>query len=217
MLNATTTLAVVPRLTAPLAIPRVEAPVGPLGLEVGTGGFREGGPGGYVTFVYVRSRGNMGYPLGGYEWSGGAEDAIVGPTVVENISRIRTVLNPTVTDLASILKVSRQAIYDWQAGKPIAAENAARLSELARAADLFAVEGLRGTSQALRRPIKNGKNFFKLIEEGTPADSAARSLIEIVRREFRQREALRNRLAGRKRPSREALGEMGAPMLDEKE
>lgn len=217
MLNATTVWPVASRLTTPLAIPRVEAPFGPLGLEVGTGGYREGGAAGYVTVVYVRSRGNMGYPFGGYEWSGGVEDAIVGPTVMENISRIRTVLNPTVTDLASVLNVSRQAIYDWQAGKPIAAENAARLSELARAADLFAVEGLRGTSQALRRPIKNGKNFFKLIEEGTPADTAARSLIEIVRSEFRQREALRSRLAGRKRPSREALGEMGAPMLDEKE
>lgn len=217
MLNATTTSPAVSRFTAPMAIPTVEAPVGPLGLEVGTGGYREGGAWGYVTFVYVRSRGNMGYPLGGYEWSGAVDEVVVGPTVVENISRIRTVLNPTVTDLASILKVSRQAIYDWQAGKPIAAENAARLSGLAHAADLFAVEGLRGTSQALRRPIKNGKNFFKLIEEGTPADTAARSLIEIVRNEFRQREALRNRLAGRKRPSREAIGEMGAPMLDEKE
>jgi len=159
----------------------------------------------------------MGYPLAGYEWSGGTVGAIVGPTVVENISRIRTVLNPTVTDLAAILKVSRQAIYDWQAGRSISAENAARLSELARAADLFAVEGVRGTSQALRRPIKNGKNFFNLIEEGTPADSAARSLIEIVRSEFRQREALRNRLAGRKRPPREVFEEIGAPMLDEKE
>src|ERR1700756_676635 len=112
MLNATTTWPVVSRLTTSLASPTVEAPVGPLGLEAGTGG--------YVTFLYVRSRGDMGYPFGGYEWSGGLEVAIIGPTVAENISRIRTVLNPTVTDLASILKVSRQAIYDWQAGKPIA-------------------------------------------------------------------------------------------------
>jgi hypothetical protein len=133
MLNATTAWPVASRLTTPLAIPRVEAPFGPLGLEVGTGGYREGGAAGYVTVVYVRSRGNMGYPFGGYEWSGGVEDAIVGPTVMENISRIRTVLNPTVTDLASLLKVSRQAIYDWQAGKAIAVENAAKLSELARA------------------------------------------------------------------------------------
>lgn len=35
--------------------------------------------------------------------------------------------------------------------------------------------------------------------------------------EFHQREALRNRLAGRKRPSREVFEEIGAPMLDEKE
>jgi len=209
MLNATATLPVVSRFTTPLAVPRVEGPVGPLGLEVGTGG--------YVTFVYVRSRGNMGYPFAGYEWSGRGMGAVVGPNVIENINRIRTVLNPTVTDLANLLNVSRQAIYDWQAGKPISAENAERLSELARVADLFAAEGLRGTSQALRRPIKNGKNFVNLIEEGTPADTAARSLIEIVRGEFRQREVLRNRLAERKRPSREAFGEIGAPMLDEKE
>lgn len=185
------------------------APIGPLGLEVGTGGD--------ATFVYVRSRGNRGYPFAAYEWSGRVTDVIVAPTVIENISRIRAVLNPTVTDLAGILGVSRQAIYDWQAGKPIAAENAARLSELARATDLFAVEGLRGTSQAMRRPIKNGKSFFELVKEGSPADSAARGLIDIVRSEFRQREALRNRLAARKRPSREAFGEIGAPMLDEKE
>lgn len=208
-MNATAICPVASRRTSLVAAPRVETPIGPLGLEVGTGGA--------ATFVYVRSRGNMGYPFAAYEWSNRVADAIVGPTVVENISRIRAVLSPTVTDLASILKVSRQAIYDWQAGKPIAAENAARLSELARAADLFAVEGLRGTSQTMRRPIKNGKNFFELIGEGSPADTAARGLIEIVRSEFRQREALRNRLAGRKRPSREAFGEIGAPMLDDKE
>jgi transcriptional regulator with XRE-family HTH domain len=185
------------------------APIGPLGLEVGTGGA--------ATFVYVQSRGNMGYPFVGYEWSGRVASAGAGPTIIENISRIRAILNPTVTDLAGILQVSRQAIYDWQAGKPIAEENAARLAELVKAADLFAVEGLRGTSQAMRRPIKDGKNFFELIKDGSPADTAARGLIEIVRSEFRQREALRKRLAGRKRPSRDVFGDIGAPMLNEKE
>lgn len=208
-MNATAIWPVPSRPTSLFPAAVVAAPIGPLGMEVGTGGA--------ATFVYVRNRGNKGYPFAAYAWSGLVADVIVGPTVIENISRIRAVLNPTVTDLAGTLGVSRQAIYDWQAGKPIAAENAIRLSELARAADLFAVEGLRGTSQALRRPIKNGKNFFELVKEGSPADSAARGLIEIVRSEFHQREALRNRLAGRKRPSRETFGEIGAPMLDEKE
>lgn len=92
MTNATTTRPVVSLPTAPIAIPGVKAPVGPLGLEVGTGGYCEGGTGGYVAVVYVRNRGNMGYPLGVYEWSGRVEEAIVAPTVVENIHRIRTVL-----------------------------------------------------------------------------------------------------------------------------
>jgi hypothetical protein len=209
MFTATAIWPVSSKFATVLTVPKAEERIGPLGLEVGTGG--------YVTFIYVRSRGNMGYPFAGYEWAGRMESSNVRSTVGEDISHIRTVLSPTITDLAGTLKVSRQAIYDWQAGKPIAAENAVKLSELARAADLFALEGLRGTSQALRRPIKDGKNFFELIGQGTPADAAARSLIEIVRSEFRQRENLRNRLARRKRPSRESFAEMGAPMLDEKE
>ena len=103
--------------------------IGPLGLEVGTGGS--------ATFVYVLSRGDRGYPFAGYEWSRRIAEAIVGATVVENISRIRAVLIPTVT--------------------------------------------------------------------------------QIIRTENNQREALRKHLAGRKRSSREAFGEIGAPMLDEEE
>jgi hypothetical protein len=208
-MNATAIWAVSARPSAPLRTTGTLVPVGPLGFEVGTGGA--------ATFAYVKYRGNKGYPFAFYDWSSKVTDEIVGRTPVENLGHIRAVLCPTVTDLADILRVSRQAIYDWQAGKPVAEENASRLSELARAADIFAVEGLRGTSQALRRPIKNGKNFFELVGGGSTAETAARTLVEIVRSESNQREALRRRLAGRKRPSREAFSEVGAPMLDEKE
>jgi hypothetical protein len=182
---------------------------GPLGLEVGTGGT--------ATVVYMQSRGIMGYPFAVYEWSSRVADAVAKPTAAENIERIRSVLQPKVTDLAELLKVSRQAIYDWQAGKPIVAENETRISELAKAVDLFAVEGLTGSSAALRRPLENGKNFFVLVSEGRSAEETARRLIDVVRGELRQRESLRKRLAGRKRPPREAFEEMGTPMLGEKE
>jgi transcriptional regulator with XRE-family HTH domain len=94
-------------------------------------------------------------------------------TPVENLEHIRSILNPTVTDMAELLRVSRQAIYDWQAGKPIATENALRLADLAQAADVFAVEGLRGSAEVLRRPIRNRKNFFALVGEGGSAENAA--------------------------------------------
>jgi predicted transcriptional regulator len=150
------------------------------------------------------------------EWSL-IPDAIVGATAVENIDRIRAVLIPTITDLAAILSVSRQAIYDWQAGNPISPENLARLEGLAKAADLLSLEGLRGTSQALRRPIREGKTFFDLVKAGASAEHVARGLIEIIHTENDQREALKRRLAGRKRPSREAFEEIGLPMLSEED
>jgi hypothetical protein len=192
----------------PLAVAGMLVAIGPWGFEVGTGGA--------ATFEYVKVRGNRGYPFALCDSASRVADAIAGRTAVENLEHIRSVLNPTVTDIAELLRVSRQAIYDWQAGKPIATENALRLADLAQAADVFAVEGLRGSAGVLRRPIRDGKNFFALVGEGGSAENAARTLVEIVRTEARQRQALQKRLAGRKRPTREAFEEVGAPMLDEK-
>jgi transcriptional regulator with XRE-family HTH domain len=192
----------------PLAVAGMLLAVGPWGLEVGTGGA--------ATFEYLKVRGNRGYPFALYDSASRVADAIAARTPVENLEHIRSVLNPTVTDIAELLRVSRQAIYDWQAGKPITSENALRLADLAEAADVFAVEGLRGTSEALRRPIRDGKSFFSLVGEDGSAESAARMLVDIVRTETRQRQALEKRLAGRKRLPREAFEDVGTPMLDER-
>ena len=59
-----------------------------------------------------------------------------------------------------MIGVSRQAVYDWQGGAKIASRHAERLADLARAADLFADEGLTATSQVLRRPIAAGRLSF---------------------------------------------------------
>jgi len=184
--------------------------IGPLGLEVGTGG--------YETFEYFTVRGDRGYWIAPFEWSRCFAEAILGATVTEKLARIREVLGPTMTDLAVLLRVSRQAVYDWQEGKEITAENLQRVEGLAKAADVLAVEGLRGTSSALRRPIKSGKAFFQLVKAGASAEDAARSLVRMLRVEAGQREALQKRLAGRKRrPSREVFEDFGVPTLNEEE
>jgi transcriptional regulator with XRE-family HTH domain len=182
--------------------------IGPLGLEVGTGG--------YETFEYVRTRGDRGYPISSCEWSRRFAEA-VGITVTEKIRRIREVLGPTVTDLAALLRVSRQAVYDWQEGKTVAAENLLRLEDLANAADALALEGLRGDSRALRRPIRSGKAFLALVADGASAEKEARGLIQILRTERSQREALQKRLADRKRLPREVFKQIGRPILKEEE
>jgi DNA-binding XRE family transcriptional regulator len=178
------------------------------GFQVGTGGA--------ATIDYLKTRGSRGYALFACEPDRDAPATSLVASPADDLERIRRVLRPSVTDLAKALGVSRQAIYDWQAGRPIAAENASRLLDIARAADLLAREGLQATAQVMRRPITNGKNLFDIVRDGGSAEAAARTLIDIVRRELRQRGSLKSRLAKRARPTREDFRDLGTPMLDEK-
>jgi len=203
----TTTLAAgVPRSRLPVVL-GIVASIPVFGLQVGTGGA--------TTVDYLRMRGNKGYALIAcnfdYDYA-----AATKASPADDLGLIRTVLRPSITDLAKALGVSRQAVYDWQAGRPIAAGNAARIEDMARAAQFFAREGLQATPHLMRRSIAQGKNFFEIIREGGSAETAARDLINIIRGELKQREALAARLARRGRPTREEFHDAGAPMLDEK-
>jgi transcriptional regulator with XRE-family HTH domain len=180
------------------------------GFQVGTGGA--------ATIDYFKTRGSKGYALVACGCDLDRKAPVIWRVAspVDDLDHIRKVLRPSVTELAKILGVSRQAIYDWQAGRPIAAENVARLKDIARAADLFALEGLEATAHVVRRPITNGKSIFDIIRDGGSAEAAAQTLINIVRSELQQRERLKARLANRARPTRKDFQEVGAPMLDEK-
>jgi transcriptional regulator with XRE-family HTH domain len=174
------------------------------------------GTGGNTTVDYVKTRGSRGYSFVTYSPDNESSSTPRVSSPADNLDYIRTVLRPSVTDLAKALGVSRQAVYDWWAGRPIAAENAMRLQDMARAADLFAREGLQASPHVLRRSITNGKNLFDVVRDGGSAEAGARMLIDIVRRELRQRESLRSRLDMRARPTRKEFQDLGAPMLDEK-
>jgi hypothetical protein len=182
-----------------------------VGFQVGTGGA--------ATIDYLKTRGSKGYALivcaSDLNPEAPATWRVASPA--DDLDHIRKVLRPSVTELAKTLSVSRQAIYDWQAGRPIAAENVARLKDIARAADLFARGGLEASSYLVRRPIINGKSLFDIIRDGGSAEAAAQTLIDIVRPELQQRERLKARLANRARPTREHFEDVGAPMLDEKD
>jgi hypothetical protein len=198
-------------LEYPTTRPRMTMFVGVIGitaiaLQVGTGGAQ--------TAEYYKQRGPKGYAFVAYDLAPAIEDPASTRTPAEDLSHIRAVLKPAVTDLAHALGVSRQAIYDWQSGKPIVAENAARLAGLARAADVLAAEGLTASAQLLRRPIASGKRLFDIAREGGSADDAARKLVQMVRRELHQRQMLAERLAHRKRPSVPS-DSYGVAMLDE--
>ena len=178
------------------------------GFQVGTGGA--------ATIDYLKTRGSKGYALVACSPIARLLGSITAYRAHGQFGLHPNGASTKCDRSRPTLGVSRQAIYDWQAGRPIAAENVARLQDIARAADLFAREGLEATAHVMRRPITKGKNLFDIVRDGGSAEAAARTLIDIVRRELKQREYLMARLASRARSTREDFQDIGAPMLDEK-
>ena len=117
----------------------------------------------------------------------------------EDLVRIREVLKPAVSDLATTFGVSRQSVYNWLNGEPVAEENAARLQDLAQAADVLAHEGITANAALLRRKFANGRTLLQAVQAGESARDAVLQLVHIHKRETIQRERMAARLANRGR------------------
>ena len=118
-------------------------------------------------------------------------------TPSENLSRIREVLSPAVSDLATTFGVSRQSVYNWLNGEPVADQNAAKLQDLAQAADVLAHEGVGINAALLKRKFANGRTLMQIAQAGESARDAALMLIQIHKREAVQRERMKARFANR--------------------
>src|SRR5271166_2733392 len=79
-----------------------------IALQVGTGGAQ--------TAEYYKQRGPKGYAFAACDPASAIDDPARTRTPAEDLSHIRAVLRPAITDLSHALGVSRQAIYDWQSG-----------------------------------------------------------------------------------------------------
>ena len=115
----------------------------------------------------------------------------------ENLSRIREVLNPSVSDLATTFSVSRQSIYNWLNGDPVADENVVKLQDLAQAADVLAREGVDIKAALLKRKFANGRTLMQVAQAGESARNAALVLVQVHKRESVQRERMSARFAKR--------------------
>lgn len=189
-------------MSAAVALPIV-------GLGVGTGGS--------LTLDYLIDRGERGYPIIAIEHPAAQAANQMSRSPTEELAYAREMIPGAVTEFARALNVSRQAIYDWQAGKPVGEHNAARIRDLAAAARVFERAGLAPTVVLIRRRISTGGAFFDLVRAGQSAEAAARALVEIVSTEVRQRDMLRRRLGPAPAATRESLDDVGAPALREED
>lgn len=132
-------------------------------------------------------------------------------TPSENLSRIREVLNPAVSDLATTFGVSRQSVYNWLNGELVANENAAKLEDLAQASDLLAHEGVSINSALLKRKFANGRTLMQVAQAGESARVAALMLIQLHKREAAQRERMNARFANRSKSHASADFDLPTP------
>lgn len=118
-------------------------------------------------------------------------------TPSENLSRIREVLKPAVSDLAMVFGVSRQSVYNWLNGDPVADDNAKKLEDLAHAADVLVHERVNINAALLKRKFANGRTLMQVAQAGESARDAALMLAQISKREAEQRERMLARFATR--------------------
>jgi hypothetical protein len=93
--------------------------------------------------------------------------------------------------------VSRQSVYNWLKGEPVADENAAKLQDLAEAADILAHEGLDINVALLKRKFANGRTLMQVAQAAESARGAALMLVAIHKREAVQRARVNARFANR--------------------
>lgn len=161
-----------------------------LGWMMSTGVLISGiGTGGELSAAYLQSTQS--------NYSATYNATEVARTSAENLEHIREVLKPAISDLATTLNVSRQSIYNWLNGAPVADVNASKLDDLAKASDVLAQAGVTVNPALLKRKLPGGKTLLEIAKDGESARDAAIILVEIYQREAAQREQMNARFANR--------------------
>ena len=97
---------------------------------------------------------------------------------VEHIENIRTVLNPSVSDLASLFDVTRQAVYKWLAGDSTPEEvKLKRIINLSEIADTFKAANISRAGSLLKMKAFNGQSLLDLLKTDKDCTAQVSALI----------------------------------------
>ncbi|SER46229.1 hypothetical protein SAMN05421690_102831 [Nitrosomonas sp. Nm51] len=88
-------------------------------------------------------------------------------TVIEHIENIRSILDPSISDLANLFNVSRQSVYKWLSGKYTPeSENLKQLYTLSHIADKFKVAEISRANFILKMKAFNGLSLLDMLKSG---------------------------------------------------
>jgi len=96
----------------------------------------------------------------------------------QHLENIRAILNPSMSDLATLLDVSRQSIYKWlsQSSFP-EAEKFENIKNLSVIADMFKYEGVKRAEVLLNMKSSSGMSLFELLKAKQPYEEHLKLLI----------------------------------------
>jgi DNA-binding transcriptional regulator YiaG len=92
----------------------------------------------------------------------------------EHVANIRDVFAINMSDLASVLGVTRPTVYAWLAGQEPKGEAVIRIQKLSRVADQFNRANIIRLDKLVHRPILNGRSLLDILktDEDPVADLA---------------------------------------------
>jgi predicted TIM-barrel enzyme len=131
---------------------------------------------------------------------------IAGRSPAENIARIRTVLGTGAAELANAVGIERQIASGVRQHDPVDAKAAARLANLAAAAEVLAGSGIAVNATLLKRKFARGMTLLQLVKAGGDAYAAAQQFVELHKRDAAQRIAMQVRIANRGRAPAACFG-----------
>ncbi|MDB9372058.1 hypothetical protein [Nodularia sphaerocarpa] len=105
----------------------------------------------------------------------------------ENVANIRDVFSINMSDLASVLGVTRPTVYAWLAGQEPKEEAAIRIQQLSRTADKFNEANIVRLDKLVHRPILNGRSLLDILKANEDPIAVLPALKAIADKEAKTR------------------------------
>jgi transcriptional regulator with XRE-family HTH domain len=105
----------------------------------------------------------------------------------EHVANIRDVLVINMSDLASVLGVTRPTVYAWLEGQEPKAEAVTHIQRLSRVADEINRANIIRLDKLVHRPILNGRSFLDILKTDDYSLEALSTLKALADKEERTR------------------------------
>ena len=129
----------------------------------------------------------------------------------EHLKYIIDITKISITEMARVFGVSRQAVYDWLNGATVSDKNNTAISNFENAMQIFLKAGLKPTVRDFRRKI-NGISVLDGLDSHEDSSNLGHALASTMLREQSQRIKLAERFKNREKPQLQNE-DFGAPHL----